>query len=135
MRRLPALTIDDARELMSACRNAAQAGGWQVSIVIVDSAGAVLLAERLQSRGFTMEVALGKARTAAKLQQPSGAIAARIKDMPGLMALDIVPLQGALPLVAGDHCVGAIGVSGVAAADDEKIAAAGVAVFARLSGV
>jgi uncharacterized protein GlcG (DUF336 family) len=38
-------------------------------------------------------------------------------------------LQGALPLEADGAVVGAIGVSGVKAADDEFVAAAGVSAF------
>jgi glc operon protein GlcG len=39
-----------------------------------------------------------------------------------------MPVQGAVPLMVGKDCVGAVGVSGVQAHEDEQIAAAGALV-------
>ena len=57
-----------------------------------------------------------------------------MKDRPGFQRfLDdrrLLQVQGGLPLMSNGTCVGAIGVSGRPSADDETVAAAGVAVLA-----
>jgi len=57
-----------------------------------------------------------------------------LKDRPGFQRfLDdrrLLQVQGGLPLMSNGTCVGAIGVSGRPSADDETVAAAGVAVLA-----
>ena len=68
---------------------------------------------------------MGKARTAALMRMPSANLEDLLKEMPGILALDATPLRGALPLLVGEDCVGAIGVSGAAPLDDEAIAEAG----------
>ena len=45
---------------------------------------------------------------------------------PGLEAM----LEGGVPIVAGGHCVGAVGVSGVKSTEDAQIARAGIAALA-----
>lgn len=125
MRHKLCLTHDDVRAMAAACREAALARQLPVTIAIVDDGGYLLHLERLDAKTSTVEVAMGKARTAALMRMPSAALEELIKDMPGILALNATPLRGALPLIVGDECVGAIGVSGAAPADDELIADAG----------
>ena len=40
-------------------------------------------------------------------------------------------MQGGLPIIVDEQSIGAIGVSGVTAAQDEQVAAAGLAAFVR----
>ena len=42
----------------------------------------------------------------------------------------VLPLQGGVPVMYQNECVGAIGVSGVQSHEDEQIAYAGAAVLA-----
>ena len=51
-----------------------------------------------------------------------------------MLALDYMPLPGGLPLLCGGHCVGGIGVSGVAAEQDEQVGAAGTRRAGAASG-
>lgn len=133
MRQKPVLSAEDVRQIVAATRALAEAQGWAVSIAVVDDGGHPLYLERLDgARASTTNVALGKARTAAMLHAPTAGFAARAKDNPALLALDMMPLQGGLPLMCGAHCVGGIGVSGVIAEQDEQACAAGTAVLARL---
>lgn len=133
MRQKPCLTAEEVREIVGAARDEAQRNGWAVTIAVVDDGGHPLHLERLDgARPGTVAVATGKARTAAFIRGPSGGLQARIKDNPAMLALDYMPLPGGLPLLCGGHCVGGIGVSGVAAEQDEQIGTAGLAVLARL---
>jgi glc operon protein GlcG len=126
MRHKLCLTHEDVRVMAEACRAAALARELPVTIAIVDDGGYLLHLERLDARASTVAVAMGKARTAALMHMPSAKLEDLIKDMPGVLALDAMPLRGALPLMVGEDCVGAIGVSGAAPADDESIANAGL---------
>lgn len=133
MRQKPVLNSADVHAIVAATREEAQRNGWAVTIALVDDGGHPLHLDRLDgARANTVAVALGKARTAALLHAPSSGLAARIKDNPGLLALDLMPLQGGLPLMCGADCVGGLGVSGVQAHQDEQCAAAGTGVLARL---
>ena len=130
MRMKARLVAADVRQLAAACRTEAERGGFVVTIVIVDDGAQLLHLERLDARPLTVDVALAKARTAVMTHRPSGAWQDRVKDAPNLMALDLLPLRGALPLMYQGDCVGAIGVSGATAEEDELVAQAGVAVLA-----
>lgn len=130
MRMQPVLTSDDVQKMMEACKAEARKNNWAVSIAIVDAAGALLQFERLDgARASTAEVAPGKAKASAMMHRPSGMLADVLKDYPSLGKLDGIWVQGAVPLMHEGFCVGAIGVSGVKAAEDEQVAKAGAAVL------
>jgi len=76
-----------------------------------------------------VEIAPGKARTAALFRRPSGALEDAINgNRPAAAtARGFVLMRGGLPLVADGQVVGAIGVSADTPQHDEDIAKAGVA--------
>lgn len=131
MRNRPVLTIDDARNMMAACEAEAIKNGWAVTIAIVDEAGYLLNLVRLDGTGpMTAEVALGKARTAALTRRPSQFWEERVKERPSFLKFpEILPITGGVPVMVGNDCVGAIGVSGVQSHQDEQIALAGAKVI------
>jgi len=133
MRQKPALSHEDVLAIAAATRAEAQRNGWTVTLALVDDGGHPLYLERLEgARANTVAVALGKARTSALLHAPSSGIAGRVKDNPALLKLDLMPMQGGLPLMCGTQCVGGIGVSGVQAHQDEQCSAAGTAVLEKI---
>jgi glc operon protein GlcG len=76
---------------------------------------------------ISAEVAIGKARTAALTRRPSKFFEDRVKDRPAFANFPAgILIQGAVPVIVRNECVGAIGVSGVASHEDEQVAAAGV---------
>ena len=80
-----------------------------------------------------MEVTTDKARTAAIYRRPSKDFEDQASGgRPSALHLArAVPLQGGIPLVAGDEVVGAIGVSGASSADeDQELALTGADAFA-----
>jgi len=81
----------------------------------------------------SVDVGIGKARTAAIFRRPSKEFEDQIREgrVAALALPGATPLQGGVPLVAGGQVVGAIGVSGNTPQEDEDIAKAGAAVFAQ----
>jgi glc operon protein GlcG len=133
MRHRPELTAPDVRALAEACREEASRQDWAVTISIVDAGGHLLHLERLDSRPSTVAAAIGKARTVALMQMPSGDLERAVTGNPALLALDALPLRGALPLRWGGAVLGAIGVSGVKPEQDEQVARRGVERLATMT--
>lgn len=132
MRTRPSLTASDVQKMVAACKNEATKNKWNVSIAVVDDAGYLLYLERLDGAGpVTAEVAMEKAITSARTRRPSKFWEDRIKERPSFMKFPgVLPLQGAVPVMYQNECVGAIGVSGVQSHEDEQIASAGPAALA-----
>lgn len=131
MRTKPALTASDVQKMMAACRAEAAKNKWPVSIAVVDDAGFLLALERMDGAGpMTAEVAEQKAATSARTRRPSKFWEERAKERPGFLRFpDNLPIQGGIPLMHQNECVGAIGVSGVQSHEDEQVATAGAAVL------
>ena len=126
------LTSDDVTAIMNAARDEAHAsGGNPVAIAIVDDAGYLLRFDRFDGAGpTTADVAIGKARAAALTRKPTKELEARVAERPAFLHYpypDSILIQGALPVMVGENCVGAVGVSGRASAEDEGIARVGIA--------
>jgi glc operon protein GlcG len=132
MRNRPTLTASDVQKMVAACKSEATKNKWNVSIAVVDDAGYLLYLERLDGAGpVTAEVATEKAVTAARTRRPSKFWEDRIKERPSFMKFPgVLPLQGGVPVMYQNECVGAIGVSGVQSHEDEQIAYAGAAALA-----
>jgi glc operon protein GlcG len=77
----------------------------------------------------SVEVGIGKARTAAIFRRPSREFEEQIKNgrVAALALPGATPLQGGIPIVVDGRVVGAIGVSGNTPQEDEDIAKAGAA--------
>jgi glc operon protein GlcG len=129
MRTKPCLTSADVRTMMAAALVEAAKNNWIVTVAIVDDGGFMLHLERMDGAAVTTaEVAVGKARTAALTRRPSKFFEDRVKERPGFLSFPAgLFIQGALPIMHENECVGAIGVSGVQSFEDEQIARAGIA--------
>lgn len=130
-----ALSIDDAKEIASACRACAVQNGWNVVIAIVDDGGHTMYLERLDgTQKASSVVAQEKAKTALLFKRPTQAIEAVVANGRNVMMMlpGATPIEGGLPLVRDGQFVGAIGISGVQSHEDGVVAAAGVAHFATL---
>jgi glc operon protein GlcG len=127
MRNKPCLTEADFLKAMAACRAEADKNNWRVAIAIVDDGGYLLHFNRMEDVApVSAEVAIGKARTAAMTRRPSKFFEDRVKERPAFANFPAgLLIQGAVPVMVGNECVGAIGVSGVASHEDEQIAKAG----------
>ncbi|QTN24999.1 heme-binding protein [Rhizobacter sp. AJA081-3] len=131
MNNKPFLTLDDARRIAAAAEAEALANKWAVCIAVVDDGGHLLWLQRLDGAApISAQIAPNKARTAALGRRESRVYEEMINQgrmsflsAPGLEAM----LEGGVPVIAGGHCVGAVGVSGVKSAEDAQIARAGIA--------
>jgi glc operon protein GlcG len=124
------LTLAAARTIAAAAEAEANKRGSTVVIVVVDDAGHVLLLERLDNTQVaSVEVGIGKARTAAIFRRPSKDFEDQVRNgrVAALALPGATPLQGGVPLLVGGQVVGAIGVSGNTPQEDEDIAKAGAA--------
>ena len=122
------LTLDAAKKIAAAAEEEAIRRGSTVVICVVDDGGHVL--HRLDdTQVASVEVGIGKARTAAIFRRPSKDFEDQIRNgrVAALALAGATPLQGGIPIVAGGKIIGAIGVSGNTSQEDEDIAKAGAA--------
>jgi uncharacterized protein GlcG (DUF336 family) len=128
MRIKPSLTLSDVKKMLAASEAEAARNKWAVAISIVDEGGHLLGFQRMDGAGpISAQVATGKALTSALTRRPSKFFEDRVKDRPAFVTFPAgVLIQGALPIMHENECVGAIGVSGVQSHEDEQVALAGV---------
>ncbi len=124
----PEAAIKAAQATLSVCRKK----GYQVTVAVTDRAGlpVALLRDRLAG-WHTVDIAIGKARTAVSFRTPTGELASStqagrsesgIRHSPG-----VVMVAGGLPIEAAGSVVGGIGVSGAPGGElDEGCAKAGI---------
>jgi glc operon protein GlcG len=126
------LTLEAAERVASAAEAEAKRRNATVVIAVVDDGGYPLLLKRLNdTQVASVEVGIGKARTAAIFKRPSKVFEDQVRNgrVAAIALPGATPLQGGLPLVSNGKVVGAIGVSGNTPQEDEDIAMAGVASF------
>jgi uncharacterized protein GlcG (DUF336 family) len=124
------LTLEAAKKIASAAEAEAKKRSATVVIVIVDDGGHLLLLERLNdTQVASVEVGIGKARTAAIFRRPSKVFEDQVREgrVAALALPGATPLQGGVPIVFEGKVIGAIGVSGNTPQEDEDIAKVGAA--------
>ena len=127
MRTKLSLTLADVKKMLAACEAEAAKNNWAVAISIVDEGGFLLGFQRMDGTpSISAEVSMGKARTSAMTKRPSKFFEDRVKERPAFANFPAgILIQGAVPLIHHNDCVGAIGVSGVQSHEDEQVAQAG----------
>lgn len=133
----PVLTLEGAKAVAAAAvAEAVRLNAPGGAIAIVDDGGHLLYLERLDNTfAMAAPVAEGKARTAALFRRPTkGMEDAIIGGRTTLLNVAETPLQGGVPITVNGVIVGAVGVSGAASADQDRlIAEAASVVMLRLS--
>ena len=122
------LTLGLAKRLVAAAEAEAKKRGATVVIAVVDDGGQLILLERLDdTQVASVEVAIGKARTAAIFRRPSKEFEDQVKNgrVAALALPGATPLQGGIPISVEGKVIGAIGASGNSPQEDEEIALAG----------
>jgi uncharacterized protein GlcG (DUF336 family) len=120
------LSLDLALSLLARVREEAETRDLSLAAAVVDTAGHVLASQRMDGTALgAMQLALGKAYTAAAWATPSGEFAQSTQpggDDWGWNTTDsrIVVYPGGIPLLVDGEIVGAIGASGGTAAEDEE---------------
>lgn len=124
------LNLEAARVAMAASEAEAKRNGWNVVIAVVDDGGHTVLLQRLDNAQISsIDTAVAKARAAVAWKRPTRLLEESVNN--GRTAfLSIAQgmglLQGGVPIEVDGAVIGAVGVSGVKASDDEIIALAGV---------
>jgi uncharacterized protein GlcG (DUF336 family) len=129
----PVLSLDDARRAMDRMlQEALKAPNRPIAIAICDDQGELVAFARMDKCApLPLTIARKKAYTAARTRSDTKAFADRLKSM-GRSAIDLgdpnlIGVQGGVAIIAGDGAaLGGIGVSGLAAEEDEAIARAGL---------
>jgi glc operon protein GlcG len=137
------LTLEAAKRVIAAAVAEARRNDVGGAVAVVDAGGHVVALERLDGTfAAGAEISIGKARTAALFRRPTSFFENVINQgrtaMAALPSLpDFTPLQGGVPIMAGDQVIGAVGISGAASAkQDEEIAIlAAAAVEPTMAGV
>ena len=127
------LTLSGARTIVAAAEAEATRRGLGVVIVVVDDSGTVIELTRMDAAQIaSVNVGIGKARTAAIYRRPSRVFEEQIRDgrVAALALADATPLQGGVPIFIDGKVVGAVGVSGDSPQVDEDIAIAGAKAIA-----
>lgn len=104
----------------------------KIGVAVVDELGQLVQLDRMDgSRLMTADVAEAKALTALNFHRPTSAVGEGFKNAPErlqvlkeIVHFHITPMGGGLPIVRGGEVVGAIGISGGTAEEDEQVATA-----------
>jgi glc operon protein GlcG len=127
------LSLDDARQAMERMlQEALKAPNRPVAIAICDDQGELIAFVRMdRCAPLPLTIARKKAYTAARTRSDTKAFADRLKSM-GRSTVDLgdpnlIGVQGGVAIVSADGtALGGIGVSGLAAEEDEAIARVGL---------
>lgn len=134
----PALKLnwDGTNRMLQAAVMKAEEIGVPMSIAVVDEGGHLLgFARTDNGKAHNVPMALGKAKTAAFKQIPTGKTGTLGNPLDDHMAIaltlaagegNFVTFGGGLPILVAGHCVGGIGVSGGKGEQDCEVAQAGL---------
>ena len=115
--------------MMAAGEAEARKNNWNVAIAIVDAGANLIMFHKMDDTQMgSVDVSIGKARTAVNFKRPTKALEEAIAaGRSAFLAIDgVLPLQGGVPVTVDGQVIGAVGVSGVMSAQDEQVALAAV---------
>jgi uncharacterized protein GlcG (DUF336 family) len=133
------LTLEAARVVLAAAEAEAVRNQWPVVVAVVDEGGhTIILSRQDGTQWSSVETAVEKARAAVAWKRPTRVLEEMVnKGRTAFVSIaqGMAILQGGVPIEVDGQIVGAVGVSGVKASDDELVALAGVnALKAALGG-
>jgi glc operon protein GlcG len=130
-----ALSLEAARKMVAAAEAEAERNHWRGVVAVVDEGGWVILLERMDRAAMTasVELAAGKARSAALFKKPTQALEEAINHgrYAAITARGFIEMQGGLPIVVDGEVIGGIGASFATPEEDEQVAKAGLAALTQ----
>lgn len=125
-----ALSLEGARQLADAALAEARKRNGTVAAAVVDPSGGLILFQCMDgTQPASQDIAVMKARTAARMRRPTKALEdsagsgrAGFLSLPGMLLL-----EGGVPVRVDGELVGALGISGMTSAEDGVIAGAALA--------
>lgn len=127
------ISLERSDAVLAAAVAESTARHWKLVCAVVDSGASLVSFKRMDGAQLaSIDVAIHKARTAAKYRRESKAFESGVQEggMTYLLTLDdVIASRGGIPLLEGGKMAGAIGCSGGTGSQDEVVAKAGVAAF------
>jgi len=132
-----ALTLEVAKQIVSAAEKEAINNKWTMVFAILDDGGNLVLLQRMDETQIgSIEVAIRKARSAISFKRPTKAFEDAVAggrnailSLPGA-----VPIEGGVPITVDGKIIGAIGASGGSSAQDGLAAKAGLDALPKILG-
>ena len=134
--KMPVISLDLAKKMAASCEAKAKEQNWKMNISVVDSGANEIFFEKMDGAFLgSREIALHKAQTSAHFPFPTrfAEQLAYGKDLKGgvvpgfALVPGVITFAGGLPIMTADKMhIGAIGVSGGTADQDEMCAQAGL---------
>jgi uncharacterized protein GlcG (DUF336 family) len=123
------IKLADAKKVAAAAEAYATSKQWGVVIAIVDTGGNLVYLQKSDNvQVGSLEVAQLKAKTANNFKRPTKVLQDGLAESTRALSLpNAIAVEGGEPLISGGKIIGAIGVSGLKAAEDTEVAKAGVA--------
>jgi uncharacterized protein GlcG (DUF336 family) len=132
-RSVPFISLEGAKLLAAAAEAEALKRGWTIAVAVVDPTGGLVLFHSIDgTQPASQDIAIAKARTAARLKRSTRTLEDAVAG--GRVSMlsvhpDAVLLEGGVPIMHDGVIIGAIGISGMTSAHDGEIAAAALAAF------
>jgi glc operon protein GlcG len=121
-----ALTYDLALKAIDAAEAEARRNKWNVTIVVTDAAGIPVQLRRLDNASArSYDIAMRKAATVVASKLATSAYGAQLKEGKVKEVPNGIAFAGGVPIMRGSELIGAVGTSGVQAAQDEQVSQAG----------
>lgn len=122
--------LEAAQALIDRAVAAAGARNFRMAVAIVEPSGELVAFARMDDTQYgSIHVAQRKATTAARYRTATSVMEERTQGgrIVTLANDDTLPIAGGVPIVVDGRIVGAIGVSGASAAQDDEVARAALA--------
>jgi len=131
------ISLAEARVIVDAAVANARAAGGHPTIVVVDDHGDVVSMDRMHgTTDYFARFAVGKAKGAVALQQPTGETAdayganpQRFLSALSMLQGEVLLIRGGVPLFDGNRLIGGVASAGFGPNGDEPAVAAGIAAW------
>lgn len=123
------LNVEYAQKIAGKVETYGKKKNWKFSIAIVNSEGNLLYFQRdPEAMSGSIDASIQKAKSSNAFQRPTSAFVESVKTgRTGMIGVkDVVALEGGIPILINGKHVGALGVSGAKAIEDEEAAKAGL---------
>ena len=123
------VTLAEAKRVVEVAQAEAVRNGWTMVFTVVEPNGAVVLTQKMDGAQYgALDVALGKAVTAARFRRPTKTMADGVKaGNLNPIFTNATAIDGGELLIVKGEIIGALGVSGALAAMDGQVARVGAA--------
>lgn len=121
------LNLEMSQKIIRNAMACGEKNGWKLSVAIVNNEGNLISFQRADGAFLgSINASIDKATSANAFQRPTKSFADAIKDGKiGLLSVkNVVAVEGGMPIVSKGKHLGAIGVSGAKAIEDEQCAKA-----------